>query len=363
MIASIYLIGIAQGLLLTLNFFKKGRKDESFYWLASLLFATTFMIQGQWLLAQNWHIILWPLFLLSSGFIFITGPLLYLFVRKKAGQESGSTSKVVLHFIPAAFYFILLAVSAYPFTPEHIYSFISGSTEGIPQNSFPLFGILKLVHLLFYTILSFRIIRQKTETNGIKVLWYFVSGYVLLQTISWILMITSFFVVSNLLAVTDHTFTVIMSFYVYVLGYLSMSKSDFLEGTSLILGKKYKSSGLDNESSLNYYNNLTKMMIQENPYLNPELTLNDLAEQLQVKPHQLSQIINENAGTNFSDFINGYRVEKVKALMLEPRFQNLTLLAIAFEAGFNNKNSFNVAFKKHTGVTPTAYKKQFFALS
>jgi AraC-like DNA-binding protein len=358
MIASIYLIGIAQGLLLTLNFFKRGRKDESFYWLASLLLATTFMIFGQWLLAQNWHIILWPLFLLSSGFIFITGPILYLFIRKKAGQGITTTSKDVLHFIPAVFYFILLAVSAYPFSPEHIYSFISGSTEGVPQSGFPLFGFIKLIHLLFYTILSFRIIRQKKETNGIKVLWYFVSGYVLLQTIAWILMVTSFFVVSNLLSVTDHTFTVIMSFYVYVLGYLSISKSDFLEGTSIILGKKYKSSGLDNVSSLNHYHHLTKLMNQEEPFLNPELTLNELAEQLQVKPHQLSQIINENAGTNFSEFINGYRVEKVKVLMLESRFQHLTLLAIAFEAGFNNKNSFNVAFKKHTGVTPTVYKKQ-----
>jgi AraC-like DNA-binding protein len=91
------------------------------------------------------------------------------------------------------------------------------------------------------------------------------------------------------------------------------------------------------------------------PYLNPSLTLPELAAELQLPPHVLSRVINEGFGLNFFDFINAHRVEEVKQLMAAPQAQQYTLLALALEVGFNSKTAFNRAFKKHTDRTPSAF--------
>jgi AraC-like DNA-binding protein len=83
-------------------------------------------------------------------------------------------------------------------------------------------------------------------------------------------------------------------------------------------------------------------------YANPNLALNELAAQLKMPPHVLSKIINDGFGVNFFDFINGYRIQEFKKLVLDPRFKNQTFLAIAFEVGFNSKTAFNRSFKKIT---------------
>jgi AraC-like DNA-binding protein len=84
----------------------------------------------------------------------------------------------------------------------------------------------------------------------------------------------------------------------------------------------------------------------------------DVAEKLNVSTNNLSQIINEKLGKNFYDFVNEYRVETAKELLLNPKKQHLTLLAIAFDSGFNSKSSFNNVFKKQTSLTPSEFKKQ-----
>lgn len=90
-------------------------------------------------------------------------------------------------------------------------------------------------------------------------------------------------------------------------------------------------------------------------YANPNLSLNELAVKLKMPPHVLSKIINDGFGVNFFDFINGYRIEEFKKLVLDPHFKNQTFLAIAFEVGFNSKTAFNRSFKKMTNQTPRDY--------
>ncbi|HTE33290.1 MAG TPA: helix-turn-helix domain-containing protein, partial [Chryseolinea sp.] len=93
------------------------------------------------------------------------------------------------------------------------------------------------------------------------------------------------------------------------------------------------------------------------PYLDPELTLSQLAKDLNIGRSQLSQLINDSIGDNFYDFINKYRTEEVKRLMNDPKVKNFSLLGLALEAGFKSKSTFNLIFKRFTGLTPTAYKK------
>jgi AraC-like DNA-binding protein len=102
---------------------------------------------------------------------------------------------------------------------------------------------------------------------------------------------------------------------------------------------------------------LLEFMTTNKPYLNPELSLSSLSQELGINRNQLSQLINDGIGENFYDFVNKFRVDEVKRLMADPQKQNYNLLGIALEAGFKSKSTFNLVFKRFTGLTPTEYKK------
>lgn len=106
-----------------------------------------------------------------------------------------------------------------------------------------------------------------------------------------------------------------------------------------------------------YHQNLLKILEEEKLYENPELTLDDLAECLQISSGYLSQIINEKQEKNFFEFINSYRVEAVKQKLLDEQYSNYTIMGIALESGFKSKSTFNSVFKKIEGYTPSSFKK------
>ncbi|MEM7371354.1 MAG: AraC family transcriptional regulator [Bacteroidota bacterium] len=122
--------------------------------------------------------------------------------------------------------------------------------------------------------------------------------------------------------------------------------------------KRYESSSLAEDQKSVYLAGLLKHMDQQQPYLNQELTLNELANQLNMNAKYLSQIINEKQDQNFMDFINGYRIKQSQYLLTNSAYQYFTILAIAQESGFRSKSAFYNAFKKVTGMTPTTYKQQ-----
>ena len=91
-------------------------------------------------------------------------------------------------------------------------------------------------------------------------------------------------------------------------------------------------------------------------YQQPNLNLNEVAQVLRCNPKQLSKLINEEFDQNFSDYINQYRIEEVKQKLHLKEYEHYTILAIAMDAGFNSKSSFNAVFKKSTGLTPSAFR-------
>jgi AraC-like DNA-binding protein len=93
------------------------------------------------------------------------------------------------------------------------------------------------------------------------------------------------------------------------------------------------------------------------PYLEGDLVLPQLAQQLGISANYLSQVINEQLHVNFYDFINGYRVEEAKGLIRNAGPKNTNILNIALDSGFNSKSAFYTAFKKATSMTPTQYRK------
>ncbi len=102
---------------------------------------------------------------------------------------------------------------------------------------------------------------------------------------------------------------------------------------------------------------LNRHMEEERPYINPELTLYDLSSQLNLTKNELTDLLNNHIGKNFFAFVNEFRLKAVIRKFENPDFGHYTIIAIAYDCGFNSKSTFNSIFKQHTGQTPSEYKK------
>ena len=97
-------------------------------------------------------------------------------------------------------------------------------------------------------------------------------------------------------------------------------------------------------------------MTIEKPYLNPSLSIRSFSEEIKMNSRDISVLINQNLKQYFFDFINEYRVKEAMKILKNPSKKEFTVLEILYEVGFNSKSSFNTAFKKHTGLTPTQFR-------
>ncbi len=119
--------------------------------------------------------------------------------------------------------------------------------------------------------------------------------------------------------------------------------------------RKYKKSLLDKKELKQYHDRLEHLMLVEEPYLDPDLTLRSMAEMLEIPPNYLSQLLNEGFDKNFSEYVNSYRLKTFTSKAADPSQRHLTILALAYDSGFNSKTVFNTYFKKTMGITPSAY--------
>ena len=113
---------------------------------------------------------------------------------------------------------------------------------------------------------------------------------------------------------------------------------------------------IDEHLMLEIVNNLEKVMKEDKPYLNKNLSLNLLADKLNSRTHIVSYVINSHYNVNFYNYINNFRFDYCKALIKNPKKQHLSIEGIALEGGFGSKSTFNTLFKKQSGMTPTQYK-------
>lgn len=118
---------------------------------------------------------------------------------------------------------------------------------------------------------------------------------------------------------------------------------------------------LDSDYCREVVSKLRIAMENDKLYLNQDLSLNEVADKINIPRHHLSLILNNVLNNTFFDYINKYRVEEVKRRLHDPSSGNLTLLAIAYDAGFNSKSTFNRIFKKYEQVTPLEYKNSFLS--
>ncbi|CAM4090717.1 helix-turn-helix domain-containing protein [Zobellia roscoffensis] len=133
------------------------------------------------------------------------------------------------------------------------------------------------------------------------------------------------------------------------------------KSTTLIVESKYQKPLFNKKVLEQYRKQLMRLINEKKPYLDSNLTLRNMAEMLEIPPNHLSQLLNEGFQKNFSEFVNSYRLETFKSKAADASQRHLTILALAYDSGFNSKTVFNTYFKKAMGVTPRAYWKTITA--
>lgn len=148
-----------------------------------------------------------------------------------------------------------------------------------------------------------------------------------------------------------------MTLLIYMLGYAGYYKMDRVVEKTIVVAPVKPSFELPEDVEA-FLKNIDAIMCSDKPWLDPELSLQLLAKSLNMSPKYLSFILKNVLHKNFYDFINAYRVEEVKKWMRSHTHQQYSLLGIGLSCGFNSKTTFNTAFKKITGLTPSQYQKQ-----
>lgn len=154
---------------------------------------------------------------------------------------------------------------------------------------------------------------------------------------------------------------------IYLMGALSFS---ILMSIWLILGwrqqhvfqgwreKRYQTSVLKSGQGMQLLAEVQNLFAKEKAFLDPKLTLVNLAEQLEVHPKQLSQAINEESEYNFIQFVNHHRIQFAQRLLLDPARQQDKIISVALDSGFGSLSTFNTVFKQVTQQTPSAFRKK-----
>ncbi len=302
--------------------------------------------------------------------------LLYYYTRVMTTPEFSFQVKDSVHLVPTVLYTLYL-------TPY----FLSNTTTKLQTISAPiplhyyLAVILQTALLFYYLKLSFNVLQvheQRLKSNfsnleKLKLAWL---KYLLLAFgIIWgIAFVKAFFLAPS--AVDFVIPPILLCLVIYGIGFAALKQpvifiDTFTEGneqdplTPLLPPEKnsqqaqtikYKSSGLTEENIASYKERLLQYLEKEKNYLNSDLCLRDIAKDLHIPSHQLSQVINTGTSGNFYDLINSYRIQEAKQQLTDPNKQDLSILDIAYEVGFNSKSAFNNAFKRYTNMTPTQYK-------
>ncbi|MEM7297020.1 MAG: helix-turn-helix domain-containing protein [Bacteroidota bacterium] len=295
----------------------------------------------------------------------ILGPLTYFYFKAITQQEWRWLIKDSIHFIPfLVFVVIVPLLSKESLSQRQIHYGMLAVFDYRPKTvtlfeyCYSTIFYLQFLHLGIYLFINAQLIERygkalkQSSANLNELSWLRIFNSLLLIT----LFASGGFL--YLLFKSDIYRRALDYLYVFPLGLFVYAASYKLAGirwTQVEMSPaKYQTSSLKNEDKDAYLKHLKDLMTKDKPYLNPELRLKGLAVQLEIPPHHLSQIINENYERSFFDFINSFRVEEAKHL-IKAR-PNHTLLQIAFAAGFNNKTSFVNAFKKFAGTTPSNFR-------
>ena len=381
----LYLSGIIIAFFLALVLLTKKHKTQADYILFAWIVMLAFHLLTFYILFTEQYATYPTLAGLGLPLPLLHGPFLYLYTHQQTSSRPFK-ARQLLHFLPVLLSYVSFS-SYYLLSAQQKQEVLLNEGQGfelpLQLNLYAIYasGII-YVTLSLIRILKYRrdMVQQFSNTEKINFNW-------LLYLIFWIVAIW----VVILLGGKDELIYGAASLFVLWLGYFGIKQVQvFTQNTpqiqltsvspphsspSVIADRivddepeimatsgidtylKYQKSTLSEEEAEDIHRRLRQLMAEQKPYKNPDLTLNELAKSLDVHPNYLSQVINSKENKSFYDLVNEMRVNAFIKNISQPISQQYTLLAIAFDCGFNSKASFNRNFKKYTGHTPSDYLK------
>lgn len=346
----------------------KNRADKflsAFFFIVALYFFNIF--SGAFHLWEKFPDLVFLISLVALSF----GPLLYFYVISLLGKDI--TLRVVwIHVVPILGVFIL--IFPYLFLSEDVKMlYFTDKFNVLPLNiSIAIF--LQYLSAPVYFIWVISILRKYNKelkntyssVEGLSLDWIrkLLYGAIIMWTIDSL----------NVYALnyTNIDYPYIVSFYIKVVfmmfiiligyngikqgGVFTVSKMNSEKESNEIVTKSEKSKLISDEQLKLNLNKLYNYMQDEQAFFNNELRIQDVAQKLDISSHILSYVINNGLNQNFYDFVNQYRIKEVKKRLNDSKYNNLTIVAIAYDCGFNSKSTFNRLFKQFTGQTPTQFR-------
>lgn len=259
------------------------------------------------------------------------GPLLYMYGRSIFMEPKIRFKSFSIHFVPSLCYVLFC---------NHIPNDVHSDFWKISYSFI-------LIHSFTYVIASIFVF-QKNEVSVNKKTkeWYFLL--VLALSIIWMVYSLIFIKVIPVYSAGTITFSIL----IFIISFLAIDRKRIFGNN---YPEKYTNSNITFEEGRTQLNKIIKLIEEENLYLDSNLTLASLSSKLDFSSRDISLVINRHTNTNFSRFINQYRVEKAKELLCRSD-PNTKIISIALDSGFNSLSAFNVAFKSFTKSTPSEYR-------
>ncbi len=306
----------------------------------------------------KWHF----LQLIDDGFFLLYGPIIYLYAQGVIFRDFKLSGKHLLHIIPYLLLTVLLLFSKNisPNTPEEI-------LKNDYSWQFYFVSVLIYAHVFVYLGLTYKLLwryrkiikNTYSQIDQINLDWLSFS----LNTFGLLIIVS---LVHNFIALAGNRSVLIVSLVLLLLFIFyfvnrvilkALRQPEIFAGIAQNETAKYLGSNLKPDQIEEYKNQLLDLCNTEKPFLNAQVNITDLSEELSVSTKHLSQVINQSFDKSFFDFINSYRIQEAQKILKESGDDKLTVLEVMYEVGFNSKSSFNTAFKKETGLTPTEFRK------
>jgi AraC-like DNA-binding protein len=264
---------------------------------------------------------------------YLIAPLFYLFVRASLGHAFEGR-RAVWHALPA----LVVALTLIPFYALPAAAKLAAIGGPSLGNTLRLATLL--IQGLIYLMMTLRLLRRAPAPRE---LWACFGVMALLFSVAVLRLLTG---ISALWIPSG-----------FALWAMALAAIRMRTREPQPAAPKYARSTLGDDRAARALGRLTALMDSERLYLDPDLSLDTVAAKSGIPSHHVSQLINQRLGCNFNDWVNGHRVEEAKGRLHDRRYAHQSIVAIAEGAGFRSKSTFNVAFRKTTGVTPSAFRR------
>ncbi|MDI9872077.1 helix-turn-helix domain-containing protein [Flectobacillus roseus] len=362
-----------QGIFLCIMLFGRNRASPENRALALLVMVISVSLLGPVLGMTGYYREFPHLIRIGDPLVLLYGPFLYRYISLLTHKGN----PVWWHYIPFWLYLGAL-IPFYLQTAEAKIAFGEQVFLNNTPSGLVIFILsLRTVHIFFYIVVSLNLTQkfQKTlldnysdlsrlnldKANFVLKLFILVLMLAIIVFVSTYFWSLNFVVINNLLGLA-------FAILIYALAYTSWNRPviveelivrEVIENEISDTGKRTRNTyNLHTEINENLAIRLKNLLETQQIYLQSELSLSQLSQELGVPAYQVSEVINRQYQETFFDLINRYRIEEIKRRLNDDQYAHLSILGIAMDCGFNSKSSFNTAFKKFTGMTPSEYKKK-----